>query len=269
MSNEDFLDHPEIEGREPDAREDEARAALEGFFEQHRQSVFFSRQLEIRNEGDWYHWITNRALRELVARGSIRAETRQLQTGGSIHLMWHRSFRYYRRDATKVVRLVEEYSDPNIGGSLGLQGEALVLEGFARSQFVMRNRDARSYGEQSWIETEHDLDFIFERDNRVYGVEVKNTLSYIDYTEFRTKINMCQALGITPVFAVRMLPKSWIHELNTLGGFALILKYQLYPWAHRDLARRVRTELGLPVDAPRVLEDGTMARFLRWHQRQL
>jgi len=164
---------------------------------------------------------------------------------------------------------VEEYSDPNIGGSLGLQGEALVLEGFARSQFVMRNRDARSYGEQSWIETEHDLDFIFERDNRVYGVEVKNTLRYIDYTEFRTKINMCQALGITPVFAVRMLPKSWIHELNTLGGFALILKYQLYPWAHRDLARRVRTELGLPVDAPRVLEDGTMARFLRWHQRQL
>lgn len=220
----------------------------------------------MRNEGDWYHWITNRALRELAGRGFIRTETRQLQTGGAIHLMWHRSYRYYRRDASRVVRLVEEYSDPNIGGSLGLQGEAMVLEGFARSEFVMRGRDARSYGGRNWTRTDHDLDFIFERDNRGYGDEVKNTLRYIDYVEFRTKIEICGALGIAPVFAVRMLPKSWIHELIGEGGFALILKYQLYPWAHRDLARRVRTELGLPVDAPRALESGTVARFLRWHE---
>jgi hypothetical protein len=98
------------------------------------------------------------------------------------------------------------------------------------------------------------------------GSRVKNTLRYIEYEEFRTKIELCRTLGITPVFAVRMLPKSWIHELNNAGGFALILKYQLYPWAHRDLARRVRAELGLPVDAPRALEEGTMMRFLRWHE---
>jgi len=150
--------------------------------------------------------------------------------------------------------------------ALGLQGEALVLEGFARSQFVMRNRDTRSHGGRTWTQTDHDLDFVFERDERVYGVEVKNTLRYMDYAEFSTKIEMCRALGIRPVFAVRMLPKSWIHEVIGAGGFALILKHQLYPWAHRDLARRVKTELGLPVDAPRALEGGTMARFLRWHQ---
>jgi hypothetical protein len=242
---------------------------LEDFFDRHRQAVFFSRQLEVRNEEDWYHWITNRALRELASRGLVRTETRQLRTGGAIRLMWHRSHRYHRRDVARVVRLVEEYSDPNIGGSLGLQGEALVLEGFARSQFLMRSRNARSFRGRIWTNTDHDLDFIFEKDDLAYGVEVKNTLRYIDYAEFTTKISMCQVLGITPVFAVRMLPKSWIHELIVAGGFALILKYQLYPWAHRDLARRVRAELGLPVDAPRALEDGTMARFLRWHGGRL
>jgi hypothetical protein len=36
--------------------------------------------------------------------------------------------------------------------------------------------------------------------------------------------------------------------------------------AHRDLPRRVRMELGLPVDAPRAPEEGTAARFLRWHE---
>ncbi len=266
MANEDFHEPREEPARQPDAREDQARAALEGFIEGRKESVFFSRQLEVQNEDEWYHWITNRALRELVGRGLLRTEVRELKTGGSIHLMWHKNHRYYRRDAKKVVQLVEEYSDPNIGGALGLQGEALVLEGFARSQFVMRNRDTRSHGGRTWTQSDHDLDFVFERDDRVYGVEVKNTLRYIEYGEFSTKIQMCRALGIKPVFAVRMLPKSWIHEVIGAGGFALILKHQLYPWAHRDLARRVKTELGLPVDAPRALEDGTMARFLRWHQ---
>ena len=265
MANDEFIEPPVEVEREPDIRQAEARAALEGFFDTHRESVFFSRQIEVQNEDAWYHWVTNRALRELIARKLVLTEHRDLQTGGTIHLMWHRRHRYYRRDANRVVQLVEEYSDPNIGGALGLQGEALVLEGFARSQFVLRGRDTRSYGDREWTQTQHDLDFIFEKEGRAYGVEVKNALRYIEYTELTTKIRMCQALGIVPVFATRMLPKSWINELNDVGGFALILKYQLYPWAHRDLARRVRDEFGLPVDAPRALADGTMARFVRWH----
>ena len=90
----------------------------------------------------------------------------------------------------------------------------------------------------------------------------------MDYRELKTKMEICRYVGVTPVFAARMLPKTWIHEIREAGGFALILKYQLYPWAHRELARRVKTELGLPVDAPRALEDGTMRRFVNWHERR-
>jgi hypothetical protein len=220
-------------------------------------------------EDRWYHWITNRALRELVERGRIKTEVRSLVGGGSIHLMWNKRNRYHRREATKLVRLVEEYSDPNIGASLGLQGEALVLEGFARSEFVMRGRDVQSYGGRKWTESNHDLDFVFERDGKAYGIEVKNTLRYMEYEEFKIKIRLCESLELTPMFAVRMLPRNWAHELISRGGFALILKYQLYPWSHRDLAKRVKAELGLPVDSPRRLEDGTMDRFLKWHKGRL
>lgn len=118
MTNEDFVE-PSGNEREPDAQEDRARAALERFFDGRRESVFFSRQLEVQNEGEWYHWITNRALRELIGRGVIGTEVRPLGTGGTIHLMWNKRHRYYRRDARKVVQLVEEYSDPNIGGRIG------------------------------------------------------------------------------------------------------------------------------------------------------
>jgi len=66
-----------------------------------------------------------------------------------------------------------------------------------------------------------------------------------------------------------MLPKTWINEVISAGGYAMILKYQLYPWTHVDLAKRVAKELGLPVDAPRALAEGTMDRFMKWHGKNV
>lgn len=238
-------------------------------FSQNRDRVFFSRQLEVLYENDFFHWVTNRALRSLIDEGLVRSETFELSTANQVTVVWHRSFRYYKRAARDLVRLIETYSDPNIGAALGLQGEALVLEGFATRQFVLTGRHTRSHRDVEWQESEHDLDMIFERDGLAYGVEVKNTLGYLDVREFRTKIRLCETIGVTPVFAARMLPRNWIIELKNAGGFALILKYQLYPWAHRLLAQQVRTELGLPVDSPRALASGTMQRFVNWHESWL
>src|SRR5580765_4418234 len=48
-----------------DAYEKDARDHLRPFFEQHRDRVFFSRQLEVQNEDRYFHWVTNRAIRDL------------------------------------------------------------------------------------------------------------------------------------------------------------------------------------------------------------
>jgi len=265
----DFDEMYEDSPHSSDETELEARDHLRGFFDNNRDRVFFSRQLEVQNENEYFHWITNRAIHDLEAEGSIKSEWRKLRTGTSIKLVWHKGYRFYKRSASQLVTLVEEYSDPNIGASLGLHGETMVLEGFARTQFVMISRDANEYQERKWEDTKHNLDFIFARDGRVYGVEVKNTLGYMERDEFLLKIKLCATLGIRPVFVCRMLPRSWIFELMRAGGFALILKYQLYPWTHRELAKRVNETLNLPVDAPRFLAEGTMNRFLKWHAKNL
>lgn len=153
--------------------------------------------------------------------------------------------------------------------AIGLHAEQMILAGFARRQFVMQSHNTRTYGERTWTDTQQNLDFIFERDGVPYGIEVKNTLSYMDEKELDDKIRLCEYLGIRPVFAVRMLPKTWIKKLIDCGGYAMILKYQLYPWTHSELAKRVARELGLPVDSPKSLADGTMDRFLRWHQKNV
>jgi hypothetical protein len=161
----DYWDEPEPDPGRTDPRQEEAAAALIAFFEANREWVFFSRQLEVIHEGQWFHWITNRALRALATKEIIKVDVRRLATGGSVNLMWHRSYRYHQRQAAQVVQLLESYSDPNIGAALGLHGESMVLEGFARRQFVMTGRNTNVFGDTTWTETEHDLDFIFEKDN--------------------------------------------------------------------------------------------------------
>jgi hypothetical protein len=263
----DFND--DIEERPHDSAEIKARDFLEEFFENNSAQVFFSRQIEIQNEATYFHWITNRAIRELEAEGKILTEWRKLNTGTDIKLLWNKSYRFYKRSAKRLFELVNEYSNPIVGASLGLHGEMMVLEGFARLHFLMRGRNTREFGGVIWEKSGHDIDFIFERDGITYGIEVKNTLGYMPYKEFLLKIKLCQQLGVRPVFVVRMIPKTWINDLNKAGGFALIMKYQLYPWSHHQLAKRVAKELKLPVDAPKVIQEGTMNRFLRWHEKQL
>lgn len=257
------------EGRPPDPQQIEARKVLEAFFEERRDQVFYLRQIEILHEDKYFHWVTRRALQELMDEGVVRREVRMLRTGTSIHLIWHRSNRYYKRRAGQVVELVEEFSDPNFIRALGMQGEVMILEGFARFEFVLKGRNVREFQGKRWRRTGHDVDFVFERDNVAYGVEVKNTLGYMDYREFGMKIEMCRIFGVHPVFAVRMMPKSWMKNLIDSGGYGMILKYQLYPWGYGELAKRVVKGLGLPVDVPQALADGTMQRFVRWHGRNV
>ena len=258
------------QAREGDPVEARARAEIQRFFEQESEGVFFCRQIEILFEGRFFHWITARALRNLVEVGRVRMEVRKIpSTGGAIHLFWNPRYRYYRRAAGEAVRLVSEYADPNVAGAIGIHGEAMVLGGFADSEFVLKARETSEWQGRRWTRTGHDFDFIFERDGQAYGVEVKNTLGYPAHDEIRVKLAMAKFMRVTSVFVARMLARTVINEVWTAGGFALILKYQLYPYSHRTLAKRVAEELRLPVDSPRRLSDGTMKRFTDWHAKRI
>jgi hypothetical protein len=247
-----------------DTEEDRARARLLAYFEDNPDQVFYSRQLEVLFEREYFHWVTNRALRRLVDEGRIHTETRRLSTGSEIKLVWHKGYRFYKRAADEVFKIVDHYTKAATDGALGLQGEHLVLAAFARQKFLLIAEESRTYRAATWEVTNHNLDFIFERDGIAYGVEVKNTLGYLDLREFVTKVRLSRHIGVIPVFAVRALPKTWAYALIQAGGYAMIMGYQFYPWTHKDLAANINKRLGLPVDAPKRIEQGTMQRFENW-----
>ena len=169
----------------------------------------------------------------------------------------------------KAAKLIDEYSEANFVAGLGQTGELLVMEGFTRFGFSVLGRNTNELQGRRWTRTAHNLDFIFERDSIRYGVEVKNTLDYMDKEEFDIKIEICKELDLLPLFVNRMMPSTWMEELRENDGIWMIMGYQLYPIAHKTLADKVKKELELPVDAPMRLYDGTMERLMKQHVQKV
>jgi hypothetical protein len=245
-------------------------ALMEELFNKFPEEVFYGRQIQVLFENIFFHWITSAALKELVDEGVIIALKEVLLGPVSVMLYWSKGNRYWRRKANRKIKIIKEFSAPAFGRQLGNQAEMLFDASLPKFGFIPKGQDVTQYGDIIWKKTGHDLDRVFERDGIVYGVEIKNKLTYIDKDELVIKIEMCEHLKVKPLFIMRMAPKTYIHMINEAKGFALIFKYQLYPFGAEALAKRVRKEMslegmGFPVDCPKAIEAGTIQRLLAWH----
>jgi hypothetical protein len=267
MDEPPFVDNPELEadlvGYQRDEKIDQARDALQQFFRDNAQEVFYERQLTILFEDRFFHWITVKALHELARDGVIQTDILELSTG--VHIRFFRSptNRYWRRQANAAMRLVRRFSANEFLHAIGRHGELLVDAALPQAGFRQVSRNARSYQGRDWKTTQHDLDRIVEREGIGYGVEIKNTLPYIPKDELGIKLEMCRELGLVPLIVSRMAPKSYNYQIIQAGGISWILGKQFYPFGHEELARQVRTVLRLPVDSPVHIEDGAITRLVK------
>lgn len=248
---------------------DRAKNELTGFFSAEPEEVFYQRQLQVIFEGTYFHWIVARALAELAAEGRIASDVESLPNTGSITFYRAKGHRYWRTQAKEIIGLVSHFSAQPFTEGIGAQGELLFDAALAGAGFKPTRRKVRSYGGITWTETGHDLDRVFERDGVAYGAEIKNTLPYIPRKEMQVKLKMCKLLGLRPLFIVRMAPKSYVQEVRLEGGFTLIFKYQLYPFGQKAFADKVRKRLRMSVDCPLRIADGTVQRFLNWHEKTI
>jgi hypothetical protein len=132
-----------------DTEEDKARARLLAYSEDNPGSVFYSRQLEVPFEREYFDWVTNRALRGLIEEGRVHSERRQLGTGSEIKLIWHRSYRFYKRAADYVFNLADWYTSGATDGALGMQGEHLLLACFRSPEIFAHWRRSQQLRRQN------------------------------------------------------------------------------------------------------------------------
>jgi len=246
-----------------DEKIDEAKAATLTFLRQNSRNVFYERQLTVIFEDRYFHWITVKALLELVEEGSILSEVLELASKVPIRLFRMKTNRYWKRQAAQVIKLVRQFSAPDFARAIGLQGELLVDAALPLAGFNVIARNVNSFQDRLWTQTGHNLDRIVERQGSHYGVEIKNTLPYIDRDEFRIKLEMCSFLRLRPLFVSRMAPKNYNFDIIQQGGISWILGSQHYPFGHDELADSVQRELHLPVICRARIPDGDIARLVK------
>jgi len=261
----DFVDAPEDYGRSgADSYFLEVQNKIQEIYEKDKQSVYYVRQMQIKFEKDYFHWITYNALVGLKSMGYLKDIPIEKESGTSTRYFIHKSNRYPMRQIRKMEKLIAEYSDDTITRSCGHRAEDLFCKGLALKGFVPKATKVRSCGGIEWEKTGHDLDFVFEKDGVAYGCEIKNSLGYIPKEELEIKLEMCEHLKLKPLFIMRGSPKTYNKMIVEKGGFVS----QIYELSQAKLVERLRTELGLPVDCPKAIPDGIIERFVSWHERR-
>ncbi len=263
---EDILEEEWPEGYPRDVKIDEAKTELVKFFRENDEKVFYMQQLEVFFEKRFFHWITAKAINELIGDGFLRFEEVPLLGVTRVKFVFNRKHRYYKRQIKNNIEVVRWYSEPTIAMGCGRQAEILFFNGLTNRGFLSRGQNINEYGGNKWTRTGHDLDFILERDGIRYGAEVKNKFSYIDEDELTIKLEMCAFFGIRPLFIMRGSPKWYNYKIWRAGGYAMIFEAQIYPFGHGDLVEAITKTLNLPADCPREIPGGIIDRFIRWHE---
>jgi len=243
---------------------EKAQEDIKSLYERNKGSVFFKRQLQIKFEKPYYHWITSNALMRLKNEGHIKTVEIKKKDGTSRTFFIHPSNRYYRRVINRYNKIIDEYSDSDITRSCGHRAEDLFCLALTERGFRFLGKNTREFKGKKWEKTGHDLDFLLERNNNFWGCEVKNSLGYIDKKELMIKLEMCEFFKIRPLFIMRGSPTNYNNEIIKRGGFALIFEAQIYEISQRKLVKKIKEELDLPVDCPKAIPSGIIQRYENW-----
>lgn len=266
----DFYEEAEeYEQYVPDSYFEEAQGEIRKLYEDDKESVFYLRQLQVKLEKKYFHWVTNNALLGLLKIGYLKDYRVEKSKGTSTRYFIHRSNRYPVRAIKRLEEVIQAYSQDNITRGCGYRAEDLFCKALALRGFMPVETKVKEFNGKAWGKTDNDLDFVFRRDGIEYGCEIKNTLGYIDKDELDLKIEMCAFFNVKPLFIMRYSPKTYNKLIYENGGFALIFETQIYELSQIELVKRIKDVTGLPVISTRSIPDGIIDRFENWHERRI
>lgn len=212
-----------------------------------KDSVFYKKQIQVIFEDQYPHDITGKAVNELIDEEFLKAEPRTFEKNMSTIFVSRRNLRYTALKIKEQIRIMERYSDDELNDGVGKYAEILFSHMFEKNKFHIMDRNTNTFGGRTWSKSDKDLDFIIERDGINYGVEIKNTFDYMPHEEFREKLEICQFLGLLPVFPLRCPSPQQYELMKGDGGLALKFKSRIFPPGNQKLVTEIWNHFRLPV----------------------
>jgi len=234
-----------------------------------KDSIFYKKQLQIIFEDVYPHDVTGKAVNELIKEGLLKEERHTFGKNNDvpINFVYKKDRRYVSREIKDRIKIVEKYSDDELNDGCGKYAELLLNHMFETSQFKIIDRNTRTYKGKSWKRSKKDLDFIIAKDECVYGVEVKNTFDYMPQYEFQEKVDMCEFLGILPLFPVRFASPQQLEIMEQVGGLLLIFKTRIFPPGNQKLVTEIWNNFRLPVNVWYTMSNPVKSNFVSFHIR--
>lgn len=159
---------------------------------------------------------------------------------------------------------IQRYSDYNITKMLGDHLHMLVKGEIRAQGFKILKEFSNEFKDKKWYGKE-TLDIIAEHNSKelAIGVEVKNMLSTPSHGEVSTKIEMCNFLGIKPIFACRWI-EPYRKKIQENGGFVWQFKDQLYPLGQEKFVKELRKRFTFPLEVRSELPQKSIIEFQEW-----
>ena len=140
---------------------------------------------------------------------------------------------------------------------------------FEKNQFKIIGKHTNTFRGKTWSKSGKNLDFIIERDGIGYGGEIKNTFDYLQQALFEEKLDMCQFLGLLPVFPLRYSSPQQYVMMQQVGGLALTFKTRVFPPGNQTLVTDIWNHFRLPVNIWGEILPPIENLFLNYHHRNL
>lgn len=223
------------------------------------RTPFYITQLQVLYEHDFYPWVTADAIRILnqdnfltLFRKFDLPDPKNLSNVREIVFCAHsqayaQNAPLVRTHAQNIASLVNRYSDPACTKPVGNHLEGLVKYELRANQFKITGTHTNEFKGKTWTQTNHNLDIVAEHKSGKLniGVEVKNTLDLMEPDEIDIKIDICNFLGLVPIFAVRWM-KPYMDCIRNQGGFSWIFKTQIYPPGFEQFTKLLYSRLSFP-----------------------
>jgi hypothetical protein len=247
--------------------------------------VVTDREIKVRLEKDFFPWVTGRAMGKLLEEEPPMLK--KYGYAGRRRIARGITEGYYCLPATsydEIRDIIQQKREVSAGIVAILTGEApasthaedIFEEAFLKLGFIIHGRDVSEFrgrkihGEPG--KEPPNLDFVIERDNAIYGVDVKNWIRYEADTrvEVTRKVRFALELGVTPFIIARYVDQDTIYT-GVLAKRGLTYRYirLIVQPSFESLAVRARELLGYPVMAIDQLPSYSLEWLEKLHEDNL
>lgn len=178
------------------------------------------------------------------------------------------SERKTKKKVQEYIKQINWYSNNKINRACGNRAEDLFEIAMGRSGSNFGGKNTRKWKKREWKNSLENLDFIFTKDGKDYGFEIKNRFPYIKKNTIQAKIKICDYLKLIPIFVVREMPYSHQQIINDAGGFVIRFSAKLFPDYFRQNITELYSITHLPVSHAKIFPEKSIRLFIsNFHDR--